>query len=85
MIPWISVVFVVISPFSFLIFANLGLFPPHFSQVCQGLVSVVFCFLKNQLCIVLILCMFFLVSDSLILALLLFLSACFGFCLLLLF
>jgi hypothetical protein len=39
MIPWISmvlVVFVVISPFAFLILLIWVFFSPHFSQVCQG-------------------------------------------------
>jgi hypothetical protein len=40
MIPWISLVFVVITPFVS-DFTNLGIFLPLFSQICQGLVKPV--------------------------------------------
>jgi hypothetical protein len=43
MIPWISLAFLVIS-FTFLFFINLGLFPPQFSQVCQGFINLPYLF-----------------------------------------
>jgi hypothetical protein len=48
MIPWISLVFVVISPYFVSDFStNLGLFPPHFSQICKGLIDLVYFFFKE--------------------------------------
>jgi hypothetical protein len=41
---WISMVFVVISPFAFSDFTDLGFFSPHFSQVCQGSVNLIYFF-----------------------------------------
>jgi hypothetical protein len=52
MIPCISLVFVVISPFSFSDFTNFGLFPPHFSKICQGLVNIVYFFKEPAFCFI---------------------------------
>jgi hypothetical protein len=73
MISWISVVFVIISPFAILILLIWVFFSPHFSQVCQGSANLVY-FSKNQLFVSLILCNFFFVSISLILALIFIIS-----------
>jgi hypothetical protein len=56
MIPWISVVFVFISLFEFLIFSDLGFFSPHFNQVFQGSVNLVYFFKES---VSFILCIFF--------------------------
>jgi hypothetical protein len=74
MIPWISLVFVVISPFSFLILI-IWVFSLILVRFARGL-SILFIFSKNQL-FVLILCMFLfvsLVSSSLISALIFIIS-----------
>jgi hypothetical protein len=87
MIPWIFLVFVVTSPFFISDFSCLGVFPPHFSQTFEGIVNLVYVF--KEPVVSLILCVFFfLISTSLILALIFYYlspSACFGFCLFLFF
>jgi hypothetical protein len=60
-------VFVVI-PFCISDFTDLGLFPPHFSQICQGSANLIYFFKEPAFLVFLILCVF-LVSISLILAL----------------
>jgi hypothetical protein len=51
MISWISVVFVLISPFAFLILL-IWVFSPHFSQVCQGSVDLVYFFKEPTFCFI---------------------------------
>jgi hypothetical protein len=51
MILWISVVFVVISPFAFLI-TDVGFFSPHFSQICQVLFNLVYFFQEWAFCFI---------------------------------
>jgi hypothetical protein len=46
MIPWIFLVVVVSG------FTNLGLFLPNFSQICQGLVNLVYFFKEPAFCFV---------------------------------
>jgi hypothetical protein len=64
----LSLVFVAIFPFSFLIL----LIPPHFCQICQGLINPVY-FSENRLFVLMILVCFFL-SLSLILAIIFIIS-----------
>jgi hypothetical protein len=45
-------VFVVISPFMFLILLIWVFFSPHFSQVCQGSVNPVYFFKEPAFCFV---------------------------------
>jgi hypothetical protein len=53
MIPWISLVFVVIYlPFLISNFTNLGLFHPHFSQIFQRLVNLVWIFKEPTFCFI---------------------------------
>jgi hypothetical protein len=52
MIPWISLAFVVISPFFVSDFTDFGLFPPLFSQICQGFVNLVYFFKEPAFCFV---------------------------------
>jgi hypothetical protein len=76
MIPWISVVFVVISPFTFLILLIRVFSLLILVRFARGL-SILFNFAKNELFISLILCMVFVclfVSISLILALIFIIS-----------
>jgi hypothetical protein len=68
MIPWISLVFFVISHFEFLIFSDLGFFPPHFSKIWQGSANLVYYFKEPAFCFIDSL-YGFLFSISLILAL----------------
>jgi hypothetical protein len=80
MSSWISVVFVVISPFALLCisdFTDLGFFSPHFSQVCQGSVNLIYFFKEPAFCFIDSLYGFF-VSISLISTLILII---FSFCL----
>jgi hypothetical protein len=73
MIPWISMVFVVIFPFAFLILLIWVFFCPHFSQICQESVNLVYFFKEYAFCFVDSLCGFF-VSISLISALIFIIS-----------
>jgi hypothetical protein len=62
----------------------LGLFPPHFSQICQGLVNLVYFFKEPAFCFIDSLYIYIFISISLILALIFYnfsASACFVFCL----
>jgi hypothetical protein len=52
MILWISLVFVVITFIFVSDFTNLGLFPPYFSQICQGLVNLVYWFKEPAFCFI---------------------------------
>jgi hypothetical protein len=53
MIPWIPVVFVVISSFAFSDFTDLGFFfSPHFSKICQGFVNLVYFFKQEAFCFI---------------------------------
>jgi hypothetical protein len=69
MIFWISVVFVVITPFAFLILLMWVFFSPHFSQVWQASVSLIYFFQEPVFCFIVssYFCLF--VSASLISAL----------------
>jgi hypothetical protein len=52
MISWISIVFFVISPFAFLIVLIWAFFSPHFSQICQGSVNLVYFFKEPAFCFI---------------------------------
>jgi hypothetical protein len=75
MISWISVVFVVAPLFAFLILL-VWVFSPHFSQVCQGSVNLIYFFKEPAFCFIGSLCIYIyiLVSISLISALILIVS-----------
>jgi hypothetical protein len=52
MISWLSMVFVVTSPLAFLILLFWIFFSPHFSQVCQGSVNLIYFFKEPAFCFI---------------------------------
>jgi hypothetical protein len=52
MIPWISLVFVVFSPFAFLILLIWVFLSPDFSQICQRSANLVYFFKEPAFCFV---------------------------------
>jgi hypothetical protein len=75
MIPWISLLFVVIA-FFVSDLTNLGLFSPHFSQICQGIVNLIYFLKESAFCFIDFFSVYFLVSISLISALIFIISLC---------